>query len=65
MSLHFGKPRQDLFVTIGKPTVDKNERELSLRPIRQITWLYGISWRRPTGFVFVGVQFHQKQEGES
>lgn len=65
MRVHCGAPREPFFVVIGNPTMSAVElRELSLRPTRRISWMYGLSWRTNGGFVFVGVQFHEKQDGE-
>ena len=68
MRIHLGPPRESLFAVVGDESgAVRNSagRVLSLRPKRQITHLYGISWRVRTGFVFIGYQFHKKQEGES
>lgn len=68
--LHLGAPREPVFATI-EPAADtvidghRYPASLSIRPKRQITWMYGISWRTKRGFVFVGAQFHKKQKGES
>lgn len=68
MRIHLGAPREPLFAVIGDSSGDVRDgtgRYLTFRPKRQITHLYGISWRVRTGFVFIGYQFHKKQEGES
>lgn len=66
MRIHLGAPREKLFAVVGDGAVyDTTGRQLTFNTRRQIKWLYGISWRIQRGFVFVGVQFHAKQDGES
>lgn len=65
--LHLGAPREPLFAVIEpKPAIINGDvyPQDHLRPKRQITAMYGLSWPTAHGFVFIGVQYHKKQRGE-
>lgn len=68
MRLHLGAPRHPLFAVLGRPTFTESQisfaREIGA-PVREISAMYGVSWGTGTGFVFIGVQRHEKQQGEN
>lgn len=66
MRLHLGAPREKLTMAMGEGVVSNGDGKiLSFMPQRQITHMFGISWRKIDGFVFVGVQIIRKQDGET
>jgi hypothetical protein len=67
MRLHLGA-LDPVFAVTGTPTFGRHAVSFPSRvgsTTRRITWMYGISWQTKRGFVFIGVQFHEKQTGES